>query len=197
MKKNSLKSFTITFALLSSWMSAQTLSSQLDKKTLALGEVATYKMLITEAKGLPIVAAPKNEMLPFHFEVVKDSIMQDGDTYIRTVDFAIYEEGKFNIPKLDVKIGDKVYHTVPYQVEVINTATKDDQINDIFNNKEVKLDAKDYWDIYKWYVLAALAVIAILFLIYFLIKYGRRQKEAPVVNTNKTLKALDTLKKKG
>jgi hypothetical protein len=27
------------------------------------------------------------------------------------------------------------------------------------NNKEVKLEAKDYWELYKFYILAALAVL--------------------------------------
>ena len=34
----------------------------------------------------------------------------------------------------------------------VNTAQKGDQINDIMKNKEVKLDVKDYWELYKWYI---------------------------------------------
>ena len=178
-------------------VSAQTLASNLDKKSLALGEVATFKIQITDFKGKTIQASPKNELLPFHFEVVKDSVIQDADVYLRTVEFAVYDEGKFTIPKLDVKIGDKVYHTVPYEIEVFNTSQKGDQINDILQNKETKLDVADYWELYKWYVLAALAVLALIFVIIFIIKYAKKQKESPVVNTNKTLKSLEVLKKKG
>lgn len=195
--KNWIKIWAIVLGVSSIQTFGQTLASQLDKKSLALGEVASFKIVLSDVGGKTIQAAPKNELLPFHFEVVKDSIAEDSDTYIRTIDFAVYEEGKFTIPKLDVKVGDQVLHTVPYEVEVFNTSQKGDQINDILKNKEVKLQAADYWELYKWYVLAFFAVVALIFLIVFIRKYARKQKAEPVVNSNKTLKALDALKKKG
>ena len=187
--------FTI-FSFLSVLAFSQVLGSKLDKKTLALGEVGIYKVNISNLQGKDVQKNIKNELLPFHFETVKDSISKQMDMYERTVEFQIFEEGKFTIPALDFKIGDQLYHTIPYEVEVINTAQKGDQINDIMKNKEVKLDVKDYWELYKWYILGVLILLALIFLIWQIVKYGRRRKNSPVVMTNQTLKELDNLKKK-
>jgi len=175
---------------------AQTLGSNLDKKTLALGEVGTFKVSVFDLQGKDVVSAPKNELLPFHFEEIKDSISKTPEVYERVIQFQVFEEGTFKIPALDFKIGGELFHTVPYEIEVVNTAQKGDQINDIMQNKEVNLSAKDYWDLYKWYVLGFLIFVAVVFLIYQLLKYAKRRKNSPVVMTNKTLKALDQLKKK-
>lgn len=190
------KIFFIVFSLLNVVLFAQTLGSKLDKKTLALGEVGTFRVSISNLQGKDVVSAPVNELLPFHFEEIKDSISKEADHYDRIIEFQVFEEGKFNIPALDFRIGGELYHTIPYEVEVINTAQKGDQINDIMKNKEVKLDVKDYWQMYKWYILGILIVLALIFIIYQIIKYGKRRKSSPAVMTNQTLKDLENLKKK-
>ena len=175
---------------------SQTLSSKLNKQTLALGEPGILRIQITDLQAKDVQAAPKNELLPFHFEEIKDSIDKKAETYDRIIEFAVFEEGKFTIPALDFKIGGKLYHTIPYEVEVVNTAQKGDVINDIMKNKEVNLDVRDYWELYKWYILGALILLALIFVIYQIIKYAKRQKSSPAVMTNQTLKQLDQLKKK-
>ncbi|MGI9650650.1 BatD family protein [Chryseobacterium sp. RLHN22] len=175
---------------------SQLLSSNLEKKTLALGETDQLVIKIQNLKSRAVVTAPKNELLPFHFEEIKDSIGIDANTYERRIEFAVYEEGTFKIPELEFKVGEKLLKTIPYEIEVINTATKDDKINDIMNNKEVDLEATDYWELYKWYIFAALAVIALFFAVIMFVKYGKKKKSSPVVTTNQTLKELDLLKKK-
>jgi len=175
---------------------SQTVGASLDKKTLALGEVGTFKISIFDLKSKPVEAAPKNELLPFHFEEIKDSISITPEMYERVIQFQVFEEGKFTIPALDFKVGGVVYHSVPYEVEVVNTARQGDEINDIMNNKEVPLNAQDYWEMYKFYLLGIIAVLALIFAIYQFIKYGKKRKNSPVVTTNKTLKELDALKKK-
>lgn len=185
------------FFILTSFLGfSQTLSSNLDKTTLALGEVAIFKIQILDLNGKKVQAAPRNEMLPFHFEMVNDSIAVQKDVYLRSIKFAVFQEGKFTIPEIEIRVGDQILKTIPYEVEVINTAKKDDQINDIMKNKEVDLNIKDYWDLYKFYVLLALLIIAIIILIYGIIKWGRKRKDSPAVTTNQTLKDLDKLKKK-
>ena len=185
------------FFILTSFLGfSQTLSSNLDKTTLALGEVAIFKIQIVDLAGKEVQAAPRNEMLPFHFEMVNDSIAVQKDVYLRSIKFAVFQEGKFTIPAIDVKVGNQILKTIPYEVEVINTAKKDDQINDIMKNKEVDLDVKDYWDLYKFYILLALLILAIIFLIYGIIKWGRKRKDSPAVTTNQTLKDLEKLRKK-
>lgn len=175
---------------------SQLLSSNLEKKTLALGETDQLVIKIQNLRSRAVVTAPKNELLPFHFEEIKDSIGIDANTYERRIEFAVYEEGTFKIPELEFKVGEKLLKTIPYEIEVINTATKDDKINDIMNNKEVDLEATDYWELYKWYIFAALAVIALFFAVIMFVKYGKKKKNSPVVTTNQTLKELDSLKKK-
>jgi len=163
---------------------------------LALGEVAVFKIQILDLNGQDVQASPRNELLPFHFEMVNDSIAKQKDIYLRSVKFAIFQEGKFTIPEIEIKVGDKILKTIPYEVEVINTAKKGDQINDIMKNKEVELNVQDYWDLYKFYVLVALMIIAIIVLIIGIIKYGRKRKSSPIVTTNQTLKDLEKLRKK-
>lgn len=174
----------------------QTLYSHLDKKSLALGETDVYKIRIENLGTKDVETAPKNELLPFHFEEIKDSISKKPDVYERTIEFAVFQEGKFTIPAFNLKIGGEVYHTVPYEVEVVNTANKGDQINDIMKNKDVKLDVKDYWELYKWWLLGFLGLVAIFFAVYQFIKYGRRRKSSPIIQTNRTLKDLDALIRK-
>lgn len=175
---------------------SQILSSSVEKKTIALGEVNHMVVTINNIGSEKVSAAPENELLPFHFEEVKDSIAQTQDVYYRRIDFAVFDEGKFTIPELEFKVGGKVLKTIPYEIEVINTAQKTDQINDIMNNKEVKLEVTDYWQLYKFYILAAIALIALIIAIVMFVKYGRKSKDSPVVATNQTLKELDSLKKK-
>ena len=196
MPYRSFKIFFSFFILFFSLGFSQTLSSNLDKSTLALGEVAVYKIQILDLDGKDVQIAPRNELLPFHFEIVNDSIAKQKDIYLRSVKFAIFQEGKFKIPEVEVKVGGKIFKTIPYEVEVINTAKKGDQINDIMKNKEVELNVKDYWDLYKFYVLVTLLIIAIIILIIGIIKWGRKTKNSPAVTTNQTLKDLDKLKKK-
>lgn len=190
------KIFFSFFIFISSFSFGQTLSSSLDKTTLALGEVAIFKIQILDLEGKNVQIAPRNELLPFHFEMVNDSIAIQKDIYLRSVKFAVFQEGKFTIPEIEVKVGDKILKTIPYEVEVINTAKKGDQINDIMKNKEVRLDVKDYWELYKFYVLLALLIIAIIVLIIGIVKYGRKRKSSPAVTTNQTLKDLEKLRKK-
>ncbi|WP_052252126.1 BatD family protein [Kaistella solincola] len=192
-----LKNLQILLFIFSSVFTfSQTLSSKLDKQTLALGEPGILRIQISDLQAKDVQAAPQNELLPFHFEEIKDSIDKKVETYDRIIEFAVFEEGKFTIPALDFKIGGKLYHTIPYEVEVVNTAQKGDVINDIMKNKEVKLDVRDYWELYKWYILGALILLALIFVIYQIVKYAKRQKSSPAVMTNQTLKQLDQLKRK-
>lgn len=188
--------FLLLFSLFYVIGFSQTLSSKLDKETLALGEPGILHIQINNLQAKDVQSAAKNELLPFHFEVIKDSISKQTETYDRIIEFAIFEEGTFTIPPLDVKIGGKLYKTISYQIEVINTAQKGDEINDIMKNKEVDLGVQDYWQMYKWYILGVLILIAAAFIIYQLIKYGKRRKSDPIVMTNQTLKELELLKKK-
>lgn len=190
------KIYFILFALLYVSVFSQTLGSRLEKKTLALGEVGLFRINVSNLQGKDVISAPQNELLPFHFEEIKDSISKRPDFYERVIEFAIFEEGKYTIPALDFNIGGQLFHTIPYEVEVINTAQKGDEINDIMKNKEVKLDVKDYWELYKWYILGVLMLLALIFIIYYLVRYARRRKNSPVVMTNQTLKDLENLKKK-
>ena len=175
---------------------SQILSSNLEKKTLALGEVNRFTVKIDNLNNQEVKAAAKDRLLPFHFEEIKDSIGVQSNSYHRNIEFSVFEEGTYTIPELEFKVGDKILKTIPYEIEVVNTAQKDDVINDIMNNKDVKLDVTDYWQLYKWYVLAALALIAVIIAIIMFVRYGRKSKDSPVVATNQTLKELDSLKKK-
>lgn len=175
---------------------SQILSSNVEKKTIALGEINHLVIKIDNLHNEQVSSAAKNELLPFHFEETKDSIGKNANSYERKIEFAVFDEGKFTIPELEFKVGDKILKTIPYEIEVINTAQKADQINDIMKNKEVKLEAKDYWELYKFYILAAIAAIALIIAIIMIVKWGKKAKSSPVVATNQTLKELDSLKKK-
>ncbi|WP_396124807.1 hypothetical protein [Chryseobacterium foetidum] len=192
-----MKKILFIFSILCSSLSlAQMITSNLQKKMLALGETDQLIIRIKYLNGQKVSAARENELLPFHFEEIKDSIGVSEDSYERKIEFAVFEEGKFTIPELEFKVGDEIHRTPAYEIEVVNTATKEDVINDIMSNKEVDLEMADYWELYKFYILAALAVIALIIAIIIILKYGRRPKSSPKITTNLTLKELDVLKKK-
>ncbi len=192
-----MKKLLYIFTLLISFSAfSQTLYSVLEKKTIALGEPNVYKIRVDGLAGKAVKLPPKNELLPFHFEEINDSVSVQGDTYERVVEFTVFEEGKFTIPEFEVKIGNDVSKTISYELEVINTAQKGDKINDIMKNKGVEMDVASYWEMYKWYILGLLALIALIIAIIMILKYGRKRKSSPVVATNQTLKQLDQLKKK-
>ena len=197
MKKISKKIKIFFFFLLSVLAFAQTLSSNLSKDKIALGEKATLRISINNLRGRDVISKPKNELLPFHFEEIKDDITKTFDNYSRTIEFQIFDEGKYTIPPLEFSINGEVLKTIPYEITVYNPVNADEQISDIMNNKQVELGWKDYWEMYKWYVLGAFIVIALLFVFLGMFKngvFGKNNKEKPSIH--KTLLDLKNLEKK-
>ena len=197
MKKISKKIKIFFFFLLSVLAFAQTLSSNLSKEKIALGEKATLRISINNLRGRDVISKPKNELLPFHFEETKDDISKTFNNYSRTIEFQIFDEGKYTIPPLEFSINGEVLKTIPYEITVYNPVNADEQISDIMNNKQVELGWKDYWEMYKWYVLGAFIVIALLFVFLGMFKngvFGKNNKEKPSIH--KTLLDLKNLEKK-
>ena len=197
MKKISKKIKIFFFFLLSVLAFAQTLSSNLSKEKIALGEKATLRISINNLRGRDVISKPKNELLPFHFEETKDDITKTFDNYSRTIEFQIFDEGNYTIPPLEFSINGEVLKTIPYEITVYNPVNADEQISDIMNNKQVELGWKDYWEMYKWYVLGAFIVIALLFVFLGMFKngvFGKNNKEKPSIH--KTLLDLKNLEKK-
>lgn len=185
------------FFLLSVLAFAQTLSSNLSKDKIALGEKVTFRVSVNNLKGRDVVSMPKNQLMPFHFEETKDDITKTFDNYSRTIEFQIFDEGKYTIPPLEFSIDGEVLKTIPYEITVYNPVNADEQISDIMNNKQVELGWKDYWEMYKWYVLGTFIVIALLFVFLGMFKNGvfrKNNKEKPPVH--KTLLDLKNLEKK-
>ena len=197
MKKISKKINIFFFFLFSVLAFSQTLSSNLSKEKIALGEKATLRISINNLRGRDVISKPKNELLPFHFEETKDDITKTFDNYSRTIEFQIFDEGKYTIPPLEFSINGEVLKTIPYEITVYNPVNADEQISDIMNNKQVELGWKDYWEMYKWYVLGAFIVIALLFVFLGMFKngvFGKNNKEKPSIH--KTLLDLKNLEKK-
>ena len=197
MKKISKKIKIFFFFLFSVLAFAQTLSSNLSKDKIALGEKVTFRVSVNNLKGRDVISMPKNELLPFHFEETKDDITKTFDNYSRTIEFQIFDEGKYTIPPLEFSINGEVLKTIPYEITVYNPVNADEQISDIMNNKQVELGWKDYWEMYKWYVLGTFIVIALLFVFLGMFKngvFGKNNKEKPSIH--KTLLDLKNLEKK-
>lgn len=184
------------FLLTAAVFSAQTLSTRLSKERLTVGEPAEFEVRITGLGGQHVQAANKNELLPFHFEETSDTVQESADGYTRLIKFTVWQEGKFNIPALEFRVGNLVAKSVPYTVEVINPANPGDELNDVVGNKQANLGFADYWELYKWYVYVALLLIAIVFMIIVLKKYAFGPKDQPKEITNKTLRQLEALVKK-
>lgn len=197
MKKISKKINIFFFFLLGVLAFSQTLSSNLSKDKIALGEKVTFRVSVNNLKGRDVISMPKNELLPFHFEETKDDISKTFDNYSRTIEFQIFDEGKYTIPPLEFSINGEVLKTIPYEITVYNPVNADEQISDIMNNKQVELGWKDYWEMYKWYVLGTFIVIALLFVFLGMFKngvFGKNNKEKPSIH--KTLLDLKNLEKK-
>ncbi|QFG52746.1 BatD family protein [Chryseobacterium sp.] len=190
------KSVFFVIILLGFMVQSQTLGSKVDKETLALGEVGTYTVYISGLQGKVVNSAPENELLPFHFEEISDSVAVSAERYERIIQFAVFEEGTYTIPALEFNIGGSVQRTVPYELKVVNTAQKGDEINDIRKNKEVTLDAVDYWDMYKWYIIGVLALLILIITIILVRRYLAARKTSPKVMTNRTIRELEELRKK-
>lgn len=172
--KKSIKIFLLFLINLSF---AQTLSSSLSKDTIDLGEVITMKINVQNLQGKEVISAKENALLPFNFESYSDSIQMDNEQYIRTIKFTIFNEGNFSIPALEFKVGDSIYHTIPYDISVYNSANiiQDDEINDIMENEEIELSLYDYWELYQTYII--LGIIAILGLLYLYFSNGKKYFE--------------------
>lgn len=57
---------------------------------------------------------------------------------------SVFLKRKFSIPVyIEFKIGDSVYTTIPYEIEVRNSLNPNEEINDIMPNK-VELKWSDY-----------------------------------------------------
>ena len=197
MKKILKKINIFFFFLLGVFAFSQTLSSNLSKDKIALGEKVTFRVSVNNLKGSDVISMPKNELLPFHFEETKDDITKTFDNYSRTIEFQIFDEGKYTIPPLEFSINGEVLKTIPYEITVYNPVNADEQISDIMNNKQVELGWKDYWEMYKWYVLGTFIVIALLFVFLGMFKngvFGKNNKEKPSIH--KTLLDLKNLEKK-
>lgn len=190
------KTFFLVIILLGFMVQSQTLGSKVDKETLALGEVGTYTVYISGLQGKVVNSAPENELLPFHFEEISDSVAVSAERYERIIQFAVFEEGTYTIPAFEFNIGGSVQRTVPYELKVVNTAQKGDEINDIRKNKEVTLDAVDYWDMYKWYIIGVLAFLILIITIILVRRYLAARKTSPKVMTNRTIRELEELRKK-
>ena len=197
MKKILKKINIFFFFLLGVFAFSQTLSSNLSKEKIALGEKVTFRVSVNNLKGRDVISMPKNELLPFHFEETKDDISKTFDNYSRTIEFQIFDEGKYTIPPLEFSINGEILKTIPYEITVYNPVNADEQISDIMNNKQVELGWKDYWEMYKWYVLGTFIVIALLFVFLGMFKngvFGKNNKEKPSIH--KTLLDLKNLEKK-
>lgn len=197
MKKISKKINIFFFFLLGVLAFSQTLSSNLSKDKIALGEKVTFRVSVNNLKGSDVISMPKNELLPFHFEETKDDISKTFNNYSRTIEFQIFDEGKYTIPPLEFSINGEVLKTIPYEITVYNPVNADEQISDIMNNKQVELGWKDYWEMYKWYVLGTFIVLALLFVFLGMFKngvFGKNNKEKPSIH--KTLLDLKNLEKK-
>lgn len=197
MKKISKKINIFFFFLLGVFAFSQTLSSNLSKDKIALGEKVTFRVSVNNLKGSDVISMPKNELLPFHFEETKDDISKTFNNYSRTIEFQIFDEGKYTIPPLEFSINGEILKTIPYEITVYNPVNADEQISDIMNNKQVELGWKDYWEMYKWYVLGTFIVLALLFVFLGMFKngvFGKNNKEKPSIH--KTLLDLKNLEKK-
>lgn len=185
------KTIKILLLFLTNISLAQTLSSSLSKKKIDLGEVITMKINVQNLQGKEVISAQKNGLLPFNFEEYRDDIQQDKNQYTRTIEFTILDEGTFQIPALEFKIGDEIQRTIPYEIEVINPAQKGDEIKDIMPNHQVKLDFMDYWELYKIHILGILAILGGVFG-FILWKKGRKMP-MKITNKNPKQEALEFL----
>lgn len=184
--------FLCGFLFFSLWFS-QTISTHLQHQEMSLGGVNHFRLKIEDLQGKAVFLPQKGELLPFHFQVIKDSIVQDKDKYWRFVEFSIYEEGEFSIPQYHIKVGNQNFSTQSYQIKVSNPAQSGDVIHDIMNNKSTEMTFSDYWEMYKWYVLTIIFIIALIIIIVFLWRYAKKEKNPIVENTNLTIKKLNAL----
>lgn len=190
------KGLLLLFLLFSLFAQAQILGSRVDKPDVEVGEPNMYRIFVTGTGDKKIAVPDPKTFLPYHFEILSDSVHTQKDTYERIIKFAVMEEGTFTIPEITVQTGDKAQKTVSYELKVRNNASATDSPADNILPDEVSLGWGDYWELYKFYILGALSALALLIAIIFIAKYIRAERSEPKRALNSALKELSQLKKK-
>lgn len=173
---------------------SQNISSFLEKKQVHLGEENVLIIKINTPDIQPVLAMPQNALLPFHMEEIKDSIVLKPN-YYRKIKFSIYELGDFKIPPLEFKVGDSLLKTQQYEIKVV-PSVQATEIDDIMNIKNTDLSWGYYWEFYKIYVLGALVLLAIIFLLWKFSTRGKNIKNSMKLARNRFLKQLSDIEKK-
>lgn len=175
---------------------SQTLSSWLSKQKVEVGEPLEMQIKVQDLEGKTVISAQKNALLPFAFEEHRDETVIDNNHYIRTIEFSLSKEGTHSIPPLEFKIGDSIYKTIPYEIEVGSLLPQREDIHDILPNAEIQLTWEDYWQMYKIYFFLGLMGLGIIPLLLWWNLQRKKKRIAPTDCFEQGLKKLYLLQKK-
>ncbi len=188
----------IVLCSIGSTLFGQILGTRIEKDKIQVAEPTEFRILISGVRNPKVEIPNLKSVFPHHIEIIKDSLVSANQSsgYERIFQITSYETGTFKIPEFTINVNGKALKTVGYELEVINNVSENDPMAENAMPSQVDLGLREYWEMYKFYVLGGLIGLALLFLVVFITKYYRKQQKPDVKLKNKYLRQLKELKKK-
>lgn len=162
--------FTIFFFLFSIVSFAQ-VSTEIDTTTIRIGEQIDYKINV-EADSTALVVFPEGQtFMPLEaVEALKiDTTKKESKFFLsRIYKLTQFDSGAYTIPRQKILIDDQPFFTDSLRV-VVNTVEVDTTKQKLYDIKPIIEVEKSGSEVWKWIILAVLAIALVAFLLYWLI----------------------------
>lgn len=185
---------------------AQQLDATIDGKKIKIGEPIRLEYKVSFNEGDKIQFPQLKDTLSFHIEIIDqkfDTISEGKNTQlVHQIDLTAYDEGTYLIPTIAVEKNGTTLRTPSFEIDV-ETVAVDTTTNDIKPIKPVMTEeytARDYWNKYWIYGIAALIlfIIALVLIILFIRSKSKNLKTAtpktPYEEAIAALKSVDAKK---
>lgn len=186
------------FLLVCPILYAQEVKVETNTKNIKIGEQIHYKILVENSNGNVVTFPEGQAFMPLEMVKARDTdTIRNGASYTLIKEYYLtqFDEGKYTIPRQRVRISDKDYYLDSLQIEV-HTVAIDTLKQPLYEIKPITNVAKPTSSMaWLWWLLGALAIIALLFLSYFFV--FRRKKLSPEEKRKKLLpfdRAIQDLK---
>ena len=186
------------FSLVCPILYAQEVKVETNTKNIKIGEQIHYKISVENSNGNVVTFPEGQTFMPLEMVKARDTdTIRNGASYTLIKEYYLtqFDEGKYTIPRQRVRISDKDYYLDSLQIEV-HTIAIDTLKQPLYEIKPITNVANPTSSMaWLWWLLGALAIIALLFLSYFFV--FRRKKLSPEEKRKKLLpfdRAIQDLK---
>lgn len=185
---------------------AQQLDATIDGKKIKIGEPIRLEYKIPYTQGDKIQFPQLKDTLSYHIEIIDQKLdtVSDGKNVqiVHQIDLTAYDEGNFLIPTVTVEKNGSILRTPSFEIEVqtVEVDTVASEIKPIKPVMKEEYTARDYWNKYWIYGIAALIlfIIALVLIILFIRSKSKNLKSAepktPYEEAIFALKSVDAKK---